>query len=152
FVDKRGDKDYYIRGTFTSYNLDFSKDALHFYEQGFKKISIEPVVTSPDMDYALKEEHLEEILSEYEKFSKEYIDIKKKDKEFLFFHFMIDLNQGPCLAKRSIGCGAGSEYIAVTPEGDIYPCHQFVGEEKFKLGDIFNGITNVEKREEFKKA
>ena len=104
------------------------------------------------MDYALKEEHLEDILNEYEKFSKEYIDIKKKDKEFLFFHFMIDLNQGPCLAKRSIGCGAGSEYIAVTPEGDIYPCHQFVGEEKFKLGDIFKGITNVEKREEFKKA
>ncbi|NLX62576.1 MAG: thioether cross-link-forming SCIFF peptide maturase [Tissierellia bacterium] len=152
FVKKRGDKDYYIRGTFTSYNLDFSKDALHFYREGFRKISIEPVVTSPDMDYALKEEHLEDILNEYEKFSKEYIDIKKKDKEFLFFHFMIDLNQGPCLAKRSIGCGAGSEYIAVTPEGDIYPCHQFVGEEKFKLGDIFKGITNVEKREEFKKA
>lgn len=151
-VNKRGDKDYYIRGTFTSYNLDFAKDALHFYDEGFKKISIEPVVTSPDMDYALREEHLEEILDEYEKFSKEYIDIKKNDKDFLFFHFMIDLNQGPCLAKRSIGCGAGSEYVAVTPEGDLYPCHQFVGEEEFKLGNVFTGVKNIEKREEFKSA
>jgi uncharacterized protein len=151
-VKKRGDKDYYIRGTFTSYNLDFSEDVLHFYNEGFKKISIEPVVTSPENDYALREEHIEKILSEYEKFSKEYIDIKKKDKDFLFFHFMIDLNQGPCLAKRSIGCGAGSEYVAVTPEGDLYPCHQFVGEEEFKLGDVFSGISNTEKRDEFKKA
>lgn len=151
-VNKRGDKDYYIRGTFTSYNLDFSEDALHFYNEGFKKISIEPVVTSPEKDYALREEHVEEILREYEKFSKEYIDIKKRDKDFLFFHFMIDLNQGPCLAKRSIGCGAGSEYVAVTPEGELYPCHQFVGEEDFKLGDVFSGISKTEKREEFKKA
>lgn len=151
-VDRRGDKDYYIRGTFTSYNLDFSKDALHFYEQGFEKISIEPVVTSPDMDYALREEHIDAILKEYEKFSKDYIDIKKKDKNFLFFHFMIDLNQGPCLAKRSIGCGAGSEYMAVTPIGELYPCHQFVGNENFKLGDIFTGIKKPNIREEFRRA
>lgn len=151
-VKRRGDKDYYIRGTFTSYNLDFSEDALHFYNEGFKKISIEPVVTSPENDYALKDEHVDEILREYEKFSKEYIDIKKKDKDFLFFHFMIDLNQGPCLAKRSIGCGAGSEYVAVTPEGELYPCHQFVGNEDFKLGDVFSGVLNTKKREEFKKA
>ncbi len=151
-VDKRKDKDYYIRGTFTSYNLDFSKDALHLYNEGFKKISIEPVVTSPEMDYALKEEHIEKILKEYEKFSKDYIEIKKKDREFLFFHFMIDLNQGPCLAKRSIGCGAGSEYMAVTPKGELYPCHQFVGDEKFKLGDVFNGVSNINLREEFKRA
>lgn len=151
-VDKRKDKDYYIRGTFTSYNLDFSKDALHLYNEGFKKISIEPVVTSPEMDYALKEEHIEKILNEYEKFSKDYIEIKKKDREFLFFHFMIDLNQGPCLAKRSIGCGAGSEYMAVTPKGELYPCHQFVGDEKFKLGDVFNGVSNINLREEFKRA
>jgi len=151
-VKRRGDKDYYIRGTFTSYNLDFSEDALHFYNEGFKKISIEPVVTSPENDYALKEEHVDEILREYEKFSKEYIDIKKKDKDFLFFHFMIDLNQGPCLAKRSIGCGAGSEYVSVTPEGELYPCHQFVGNEDFKLGDVFSGVLNTKKREEFKKA
>lgn len=151
-VNKRKDKDYYIRGTFTSYNLDFSQDALHFYNEGFKKISIEPVVTSPDEDYALKEEHLDTILNEYEKFSKDYIEIKKKDKEFLFFHFMIDLKQGPCLAKRSIGCGAGSEYMAVTPQGELYPCHQFVGNEKFKLGDVFNGVNNLALREEFKRA
>ncbi|NLW22736.1 MAG: thioether cross-link-forming SCIFF peptide maturase [Tissierellia bacterium] len=151
-VEKRGDKDYYIRGTFTRYNMDFSKDALDFYEHGFKKISIEPVVTSPDKDYALREEDLEIILKEYEDFSKEYIKIKKRDKDFLFFHFMIDLNQGPCLVKRVVGCGAGSEYMAVTPEGDLYPCHQFVGDEKFKMGNVFEGIINTQIREEFKKA
>jgi len=151
-IDRRRDKDYYVRGTFTSYNLDFSQDALHLYNEGFKKISIEPVVTSPDVDYALREEHIEDILNEYEKFSKDYIEIKKMDKEFLFFHFMIDLNQGPCLAKRSIGCGAGSEYMAVTPTGELYPCHQFVGNEKFKLGDVFNGVNKVDIRDEFKKA
>jgi len=151
-INRRKDKDYYIRGTFTSYNLDFSQDALHFYNEGFKKISIEPVVTSPEMDYALKEEHIEDILNEYDKFSKEYIEIKKVDKEFLFFHFMIDLNQGPCLAKRSIGCGAGSEYMAVTPTGELYPCHQFVGNEKFKLGDVFRGVSNLTIRDEFKNA
>lgn len=151
-IDRRRDKDYYVRGTFTSYNLDFSQDALHLYNEGFKKISIEPVVTSPDVDYALREEHVEDILNEYEKFSKDYIEIKKMDKEFLFFHFMIDLNQGPCLAKRSIGCGAGSEYMAVTPTGELYPCHQFVGNEKFKLGDVFNGVNKVDIRDEFKKA
>jgi len=151
-IDRRKDKDYYVRGTFTSYNLDFSQDALHLYNEGFKKISIEPVVTSPDVDYALREEHVEDILNEYEKFSKDYIEIKKMDKEFLFFHFMIDLNQGPCLAKRSIGCGAGSEYMAVTPTGELYPCHQFVGNEKFKLGDVFNGVNKVDIRDEFKKA
>lgn len=151
-VDKRGDKDYYIRGTFTSYNLDFSKDIIDFYNKGFKKTSVEPVVTSPDKDYAIKEEDIETILKEYEKFSKEYIEIKKKDKDFLFFHFMIDLKQGPCLVKRAVGCGAGSEYMAVTPQGDLYPCHQFVGDEKFKIGDVFKGIENTEIRKEFKEA
>lgn len=151
-VEKRGDKDYYIRGTFTSKNIDFSKDALDFYKQGFKKISIEPVVTSEEMDYALREEHIEAVLAEYENFSKEYINIKKEDKDFLFFHFMVDLTQGPCIIKRAVGCGAGSEYLAVTPEGDLYPCHQFVGEEEFKLGTIHSGIKNTELREVFKNA
>jgi uncharacterized protein len=151
-VEKRGDKDYYIRGTFTSKNIDFSKDALDFYKQGFKKISIEPVVTSEEMDYALREEHIEAVLAEYENFSKEYIHIKKEDKDFLFFHFMVDLSQGPCIIKRAVGCGAGSEYLAVTPEGDLYPCHQFVGEEEFKLGTIYSGIKNTELREVFKNA
>ncbi len=151
-VEKRGDKDYYIRGTFTNKNLDFSKDALHFYDEGFKKISIEPVVTSEDMDYALREEHLDRVLEEYEKFSREYIRIKKRDKDFYFFHFMIDLSQGPCILKRVTGCGAGSEYLAVTPEGELYPCHQFVGEEEFKIGDIFKGIEDTHLRDRFKMA
>ncbi len=145
-VEKRKDKDYYIRGTFTKYNKDFSEDIMEYYNLGFKKVSMEPVVASPKEDYALMEEDLEEVLREYEKFSKEYIDIKKKDKDFMFFHFMIDLNQGPCIIKRTVGCGAGSEYMAVTPEGDLYPCHLFVGKEEF------TGIKNTTIRDEFKKA
>ncbi|SCL95662.1 thioether cross-link-forming SCIFF peptide maturase [Sporanaerobacter sp. PP17-6a] len=151
-VEKRKNKDYYIRGTFTKYNKDFSEDIMEYYNLGFKKVSMEPVVASPKEDYALMEEDLEEILREYEKFSKEYIDIKKKDKDFMFFHFMIDLNQGPCIIKRTVGCGAGSEYMAVTPEGDLYPCHQFVGNEDFKMGNVFTGIKNTTIRDEFKKA
>ncbi len=151
-IESRGDKDYYIRGTFTSYNKDFSKDVMEFYNQGFKKISIEPVVTDENEPYAITEEDLPEILAEYEKFSKEYLDIRKDDKEFLFFHFMIDLSQGPCIIKRMVGCGAGSEYIAVTPTGEIYPCHQFVGEEEFLIGNLTDGIQNTELREEFKCA
>lgn len=151
-VNKRGDKDYYIRGTFTNKNIDFLNDAMDFYNHGFKKISIEPVVTSEDMEYALREEHLDKILAEYEKFSKEYINIKRKDKDFYFFHFMIDLTQGPCIIKRAVGCGAGSEYIAVTPEGDIYPCHQFVGEKEFLLGNINEGILNTNIRNKFKNS
>ncbi len=151
-VDKRGDKDYYIRGTFTNRNIDFTKDALHYYEQGFKKTSIEPVVTPEEMDYALRQEHLQDVLDEYEKFSKEYIKIKKMDKEFLFFHFMIDLEQGPCMIKRAVGCGAGSEYLAITPDGDIYPCHQFVGEKEFLLGNIWEGIKNTGLRSKFKNS
>lgn len=151
-VQKRGDKDYYIRGTFTSENLDFAKDIKHFYEEGFKKVSVEPVVTDETMDYALREEHLDQVLGEYEAFSKEYIKIKKTDPDFHFFHFMIDLTQGPCIIKRSVGCGAGSEYIAVTPEGEIYPCHQFVGETEFLLGDLEKGITNTNMRDKFKNS
>ena len=148
---KRGDKDYYVRGTFTSNNLDFSKDALEFYNLGFKKVSIEPVVTEEKEPYALKEEHLDAILKEYEEFSRLYKDINEKD-DFLFFHFVIDLNDGPCLAKRSVGCGAGAEYISVTPEGDIYPCHQFVGDEKFIMGNLNEGILKSELREVFKSS
>jgi uncharacterized protein len=149
-VELRKDKDYYVRGTFTNKNIDFGKDAMHFLEQGFKKISIEPVVTPETEDYALREEHLEDILKEYENFSKEYIKLKLTDPDFLFFHFMIDLEQGPCIIKRSVGCGAGSEYLAVTPEGDFYPCHQFVGEEEFKLGSVETGIENTKLRDKFK--
>ncbi len=151
-IKKRGDKDYYIRGTFTSLNKDFRKDLKEFYDLGFKKVSIEPVVTDPCEPYAITKEDLDEILQEYEDFSKDYIEIRKYDKDFLFFHYMIDLNQGPCVVKRTVGCGAGSEYIAVTPEGDIYPCHQFVGEEDFKLGTLDSGIENTDLRDKFKCA
>ncbi len=144
FIEKRGDKDYYIRGTFTSENLDFSEDVLDFYRNGFKKTSMEPVVTDQKEPYAIRPEHVERIKKEYEKLSKEYIKIKKKDDDFLFFHFMIDLDQGPCLIKRAIGCGAGCEYLAVTPKGDLYPCHQFVGEEQFKVGNVFEGVTKTD--------
>lgn len=149
-VEGRGDKDYYIRGTFTNQNLDFSEDILNFYNEGFKKVSIEPVVTDPNEYYALREEHLQKVLDEYEKFSKDYIDILKKDDKFMFFHFMIDLSQGPCIIKKCSGCGAGNEYMAVTPQGDLFPCHQFVGEPEFKLGNVFDGVKNNKLRDEFK--
>lgn len=151
-IEKRGDKDYFIRGTFTNENLDFSKDLRDFYENGFKKTSIEPVVTDEKESYAIREEHLDRILDEYEKMSKDYIEIRKKDKDFSFFHFIIDLSQGPCIVKRTVGCGAGSEYVAITPQGEIYPCHQFVGEEEFLLGNVDDGILNTELRNTFKNS
>lgn len=151
-VELRGEKDYYVRGTFTSKNTDFGKDAMEFHKNGFKKISIEPVVAPDKMDYALKKEHISDVLKEYEDFSRDYIKLKREDPDFMFFHFMIDLEQGPCVIKRAVGCGAGSEYVAITPEGDIYPCHQFVGEKDFLLGDLESGIVNVELRERFKNA
>ena len=151
-VKARGEKDYYVRGTFTSKNLDFGKDAINFHREGFKKISIEPVVAPEEMDYAIREDHLGRILQEYEDFSKEYIRLTQEDKDFMFFHFMIDLDQGPCVVKRAVGCGAGSEYLAVTPEGELYPCHQFVGEKEFLLGTLETGIQNRELRDKFKLA
>jgi len=151
-VQARGEKDYYVRGTFTSKNLDFGKDAINFHREGFKKISIEPVVAPEEMDYAIREDHLGRILQEYEDFSKEYIRLTQEDKDFMFFHFMIDLDQGPCVVKRAVGCGAGSEYLAVTPEGELYPCHQFVGEKEFLLGTLETGIQNRELRDKFKLA
>jgi len=151
-VEKRGTKTYYVRGTFTSHNLDFSKDVLHLADLGFKNTSVEPVVAEPGRDYEIKEEHLQYIFNEYEELAREIIKRQKEDKGFNFFHFMIDLDQGPCAIKRLAGCGAGSEYIAVTPEGDIYPCHQFVGNEDFKIGDVYNGIQNKELVKDFTNA
>ncbi len=150
FAESRNQTNYYVRGTFTRNNLDFSKDVLHFADLGFKQMSIEPVVASPDELYAIREEDLPQILEEYDKLAVEYIKRQKEGRGFNFFHFMIDLNQGPCVAKRLSGCGSGTEYLAVTPWGDLYPCHQFVGQEGFLLGNVDEGITNEKVREEFK--
>lgn len=145
-------KQYYVRGTFTSQNIDFFEDIKHLADLGFKEISVEPVVLPEDNPLALKEEYLPEIFEEYDKLYKELLKRKKEGKEFKFYHFNIDLKGGPCVYKRISGCGAGHEYIAVTPGGDIYPCHQFVGNDKFKMGNIFSGISNTEMVNEFKKA
>ena len=150
FAQKRGQKDYYIRGTFTRNNLDFSKDVMEFADLGFKQMSIEPVVASEEESYAIQKEDIPKICEEYDKLAKEYIKRKKEGRGFEFFHFMIDLEQGPCVAKRLSGCGSGTEYLAVTPWGDLYPCHQFVGEEEFLLGNVEEGITNINMRDEFK--
>lgn len=150
FAESRGDKDYFVRGTFTHENLDFSKDVLHFADLGFKKMSIEPVVAEPSEPYAIREEDLPQILDEYDKLAAEYVKRWKEGRGFTFFHFMVDLKQGPCVAKRLSGCGSGTEYLAVTPWGDLYPCHQFVGKEEFLLGNVDTGITNTAVRDEFK--
>lgn len=145
----RGSKDHYVRGTYTKYNLDFCEDVQHLSEQGFKNISVEPVVTDESMDYAITENDLPEILTQYEKLAKYFCTDKRN---FNFFHFNIDLDGGPCFYKRVSGCGAGSDYIAITPQGEIYPCHQFVGNEKFKMGDLNTGIVNKWIQDYFHKA
>ena len=137
-ADSRGQDNYYVRGTFTRYNLDFAKDVLHFADLGFKQVSVEPVVADEKEDYALRESDVEQIYREYEELAKEYIRRRQEGNGFNFFHFMIDLEGGPCVAKRLSGCGSGHEYVAVTPDGDIYPCHQFVGNEEMKMGSVFS--------------
>ncbi len=136
FAKKRGNKSYYVRGTFTAYNLDFVNDILYLRDQGFDQISVEPVVLKEDSPMAIKEEHLPQILAEYEKLAREYLESRANGKWFNFFHFMLDLEGGPCIKKRLTGCGAGCEYLAITPYGDIYPCHQFAGETEYKLGNV----------------
>ena len=150
FAEMRGDRDYYVRGTFTRHNLDFSKDVMEFADLGFRSMSIEPVVAAPEEEYAIREEDLPQIMEEYDHLAEEYIKRKKEGRGFNFFHFNIDLNQGPCVAKRLSGCGSGTEYLAVTPWGDLYPCHQFVGQEEFLLGNVDTGVTNERIRDEFK--
>ena len=151
-VEKRGHDQYYVRGTFTKYNLDFAEDVLHFYHEGFDQISIEPVVTDASNDYAITEADLPAVFAEYERLAKIIIEHKKSGKSFNFFHFMIDLDQGPCAIKRLRGCGCGNEYVAVTPDGDIYPCHQFVGMEEWKMGTVDTGIEDKKRKENFAKA
>ena len=149
FREKRGDKKYYVRGTFTRNNLDFSKDVLHLNELGFKEISVEPVVASPSDDYAIPEDALDKLYAEYDALAAEMVRRIGTDKEFNFFHFMIDLEGGPCVYKRLSGCGSGTEYLAVTPDGELYPCHQFVGKPEYLMGDVYNGVTNAEARRDF---
>lgn len=151
-VKERGNKDYYVRGTFTRNNLDFTKDVIEMSELGFDQISIEPVVSEENLDYSIKEKDLPRVFEEYEILAKEIIKRKRNGKCFNFFHFMIDLEQGPCAIKRLRGCSCGNEYVAVTPNGDIYPCHQFVGEEKWKMGNVIENSLNDKIKNEFAKT
>ncbi len=149
FVRRRGDKEYYIRGTYTHYNTDFSKDIISMADEGFKELSIEPVVASPKEPYALTDDDIPKLLAEYEALANEMLRRQRKGDCFTFYHYMIDLDRGPCIVKRVSGCGVGTEYMAVTPSGDLYPCHQFVGDERFLLGNVFSGVSNKEILSEF---
>lgn len=150
-VEGRNHQNYYLRGTFTAHNLDFCADVISMADNGFNLLSVEPVV-GKDADYVIKEEHLPTLFAEYEKLAKEYLTRKIEGLGFEFFHFNINLDNGPCVAKRLSGCGAGHEYMAVTPEGDLYPCHQFVGREDFLLGNVFEGVKNTTIPAEFRET
>ena len=149
-ADSRGQKNYYVRGTYTHGNLDFSKDVLHLADLGFRQISVEPVVAPPEAPYALREEDLPKLFEEYDKLAAEMAKRNREGRGFTFFHFMIDLEGGPCVAKRLSGCGSGTEYLAVTPQGDLYPCHQFVGNTDFLMGNVFEGVKRTDLRDEFR--
>lgn len=151
-AQSRNHENYYVRGTYTRFNMDFAEDVLFLADCGFKQISIEPVVAPAMADYSLKEEDLPRLFKEYEKLAIALLKREKGGKQVHFFHFEMDLDGGPCLAKRVTGCGAGSEYLAVTPSGQLYPCHQFVMDENFKLGDLQNGIKNKKIVAEFSKC
>ena len=148
-VEARGGKNYYMRGTFTHANPDFLKDIEVMLSLGFRELSMEPVVCAPDDPSALTEEDLPIVMEQYEKLAELMLKCHKEGNPFTFYHYMIDLSGGPCIYKRISGCGSGTEYMAVTPWGDLYPCHQFVGEEKFKLGNVFDGVDNTEIQGEF---
>ena len=150
FVKKRGDKNYYMRGTYTHYNTDFTNDIFHMADLGFTELSMEPVVCDPSDPSALTEADLPILKEQYEILAKEMIKRDREGRGFTFYHYMIDLTGGPCIYKRISGCGSGTEYMAVTPWGDLYPCHQFVGDPKYLMGDIWKGVTNTAVRDEFK--
>ena len=149
-VEKRGGKGYYVRGTFTHHNTDFTNDIFHMADLGFTELSMEPVVCAPDDPCALTAEDLPIIQEQYEILAKEMIKRKREGRPFTFYHYMLDLKNGPCIYKRITGCGSGTEYMAVTPWGELYPCHQFVGDTKYSLGDIWNGVKNVEAQDQFR--
>ncbi|WP_024856643.1 thioether cross-link-forming SCIFF peptide maturase [Ruminococcus albus] len=152
-VDKRpNDKDWYVRGTYTKYNLDFSEDVVHLRDLGFEQISVEPVMADAKEPYAITEADLPRIFKEYEVLAEKIKKIREEGKFINFFHFMLDLDQGPCAIKRLRGCGCGNEYVAITPDGDIYPCHQFVGIDEYKMGSLYDGSFNLEMKDEFAKA
>ena len=148
-VAARGGKNYYMRGTFTHHNPDFLEDIKTMLDLGFDELSMEPVVCAPDDPSALTEEDLPVVLKQYEDLFRLMRERQKEGKPFTFYHYMIDLTGGPCVYKRISGCGSGTEYMAVTPWGDLYPCHQFVGEEKFRLGDVWNGVSNTAIQQDF---
>ena len=149
FVEARGDKSYYVRGTFTHNNTDFLTDIKHMADLGFRELSMEPVVGSPDDPGALTEADLPVLFEQYEELSREMVKRRREGKGFTFYHYMIDLTGGPCIYKRVAGCGSGTEYLAVTPWGELFPCHQFVGDAAYSMGNIYDGVTNTELREKF---
>ena len=149
-VEKRGGKDYYVRGTFTHNNVDFTNDIFHMADLGFTELSMEPVVCPPDDPYALTAEDLPKVLEQYEILAKEMIKRKKEGRPFTFYHYMLDLTNGPCIYKRITGCGSGTEYMSVTPWGELFPCHQFVGDSKYSLGNIWDGVKNKDAQDEFR--
>ena len=150
FVEKRGDKSYYMRGTFTHFNTDFTKDIFHMADLGFTELSMEPVVCAPGDPYALTDEDLPVLYEQYEILARDMLRRAREGKPITFYHYMISLDHGPCIYKRLSGCGSGTEYFAVTPWGDLYPCHQFVGDEKYLMGNIWDGVTNSALEDEFR--
>ena len=151
-AESRNQQNYYVRGTFTRDNLDFAQDVKHLIGLGFEQISVEPVVADEKEPYSIRREDLPRIFAEYDALAEHLVNLRKSGKFVNFFHFMIDLEQGPCAYKRLSGCGSGNEYLAVTPSGDLYPCHQFVGKPEFKMGTVFEGKLNPEIREMFRKS
>ena len=152
FVEGRGDKEYYVRGTYTGNNVDFTNDIFHVANLGFDKLSMEPVICDPSEPYALAEKHLPALYRQYEILAEEMLKRGEEGNDFTFYHYMLDLSEGPCIQKRISGCGSGTEYMAVTPWGELFPCHQFVGDEEFSLGNIWDGVTKPELQSQFKEV
>ena len=152
FAESRNQEGYYMRGTFTHHNVEFTKDIFHMADLGFTQLSMEPVVCDPKDEYALTEEDLPILFEQYEILAKEMLKREKEGRPFIFYHYMIDLSHGPCIYKRLSGCGSGTEYLAVTPWGDLYPCHQFVGDEAYKMGNVFDGVTALALQDRFRQC